>query len=315
MGVFLARRGATFLLTLLVVTGVVFVVMTVLPGDPALVILGLDATPEARAALRAELGLDRPALVRYLDWMAGVVRFDLGMSMSWRVPVSELVVERLPVTVPLALGAMLLTTLTALTLGVFAASRHGRPGDWAVMMLSQLGIAVPAFWLAMLLVVLFAVNLGLLPAGGFPGWSDPWAALRSLVLPVTALTLVQAAVLTRVTRSAVLEVMRQDFVQTARAKGLGQGAVLRRHVLPNALIPIVTIVGMQFASLVTGTIVIENVFFLPGLGRLIFQAIANRDLYTVQGLVLLFAAATVAVNFLVDVAYAWIDPRLTERLR
>jgi peptide/nickel transport system permease protein len=313
MALFLLRRFATMILTLVAVTGVVFVVMTVLPGDPALVILGVDSDEAARAALRARLGLDRPAFLRYATWLAGAVQGDFGQSWSFRVPVAQLVVERLPVTVPLALMATVATLLAALTLGVFAAARQGRVGDWAVMTLSQIGLAVPAFWLAMLLVLVFAVWLRWLPPGGFPGWADPWAALRALLLPVVALALVQASVLTRVTRSAVIGAMRLDFVETARAKGLAGGAVLRRHVLPNALIPIVTIVGLQFGGLVTGTIVIENVFSLPGLGRLAFQAIANRDLPTVQALVTLFAVSVVVVNFLVDVAYALIDPRLRVR--
>jgi len=182
------------------------------------------------------------------------------------------------------------------------------------MALSQLGIAIPAFWLSILLVLLFAVKLRWLPPGGFPGWSAPSAALRSLILPSIALALVQSAVLARVTRSSMLEVMRLDFARTARATGLSRARVLWRHVLPNALVPIITIVGMQFANVVTGTIVIENVFYLPGLGRLIFQAISNRDLFTVQALVLFFAAIVVTANFAVDVLYAVIDPRLKGRL-
>ena len=181
------------------------------------------------------------------------------------------------------------------------------------MFLSQLGIAVPAFWLSILLVMLFAVKLRWLPPGGFAGWDDPVAALRALILPTVALALVQSAVLARVTRSSALEVMRQDFVRTARASGLSRRRVLWRHVLPNALVPIVTIVGMQFAALVTGTIVIENVFYLPGLGRLIFQSISNRDLPTVQALVMLFAAIVVTANFVVDLLYVVIDPRLKAR--
>lgn len=315
MTLFLLRRLATLALTLLAVSAVVFLVMNVVPGDPALVILGLDSTPEAQAALRARLGLDVPLAERYLRWAGGALTGDFGISYSFDLPVSGLIVERLPVTLPLAALATALTLSLALGLGVFAARRHGRPGDWAVMALSQLGIAVPAFWLGILLVILFAVRLGWLPAGGFPGWGDPVEALRALVLPAVALALVQSAILTRIVRSSVLEVMRLDFARTARAKGLTPGAVFRRHVLPNALVPIVTIVGMQVAGLVTGTIVIENVFSLPGLGRLIFQAIANRDLTMVQALVLLFAAVVVVANFLVDVAYALIDPRLRERAR
>jgi peptide/nickel transport system permease protein len=287
--------------------------MNVLPGDPALTILGLDATDDALAALREQLGLNDPLLTRYFAWIGGALQGDFGVSHSFRVPVSELIAERLPMTLSLAATGMLLTLVVALSLGIGAAARHRRVGDWGVMFLSQVGIAVPAFWLSILLVLLFAVKLRWLPPGGFPGWSDPVAALRSLILPTIALALVQSAVLARVTRSSALEVMRQDFVRTARASGLSRRRVLWRHVLPNALIPIVTIVGMQFAALVTGTIVIENVFYLPGLGRLIFQSIANRDLPTVQALVMLFAAIVVTTNFLVDLLYVLIDPRLKVR--
>ncbi len=313
MGYFLFRRTLSFVLTLFVVSAVVFAVMNILPGDPALTILGLDATEDALAALREELSLNDPVLVRYATWVWGALQGDFGVSHSFRVPVSDLIVERLPLTVSLALSGMTLTILLALTLGIGAAANHGKPGDWGVMFLSQLGIAVPAFWLSILLVLLFAVKLRWLPPGGFPGWSEPVAAIRALILPTVALALVQAAVLARVTRSSALEVMRLDYVRTARAMGYSRQRVLCRHILPNALIPIVTIVGLQFAALVTGTIVIENVFYLPGLGRLIFQSIANRDLPSVQALVMLFAAIVVTANFIVDLLYLVIDPRLKSR--
>lgn len=313
MAYFLFRRTLGFVLTLLAVSVVVFGVMNVLPGDPALTILGLEATDDALAALREQLGLNEPLLSRYVNWVWNALHGDFGQSHSFRVPVSGLIVERLPMTVSLAVSGMLVTLAVALTLGISAAARHRTFGDWGVMFLSQLGIAIPAFWLSILLVLLFAVKLRWLPPGGFPGWSDPVLAMRSLILPTVALALVQSAVLTRVTRSSALEVMRQDFVRTARASGLSQRRILWRHVLPNALVPIVTIVGMQFAALVTGTIVIENVFYLPGLGRLIFQSISNRDLPTVQALVMLFAAIVVTANFIVDLLYVLIDPRLKAR--
>jgi len=313
MGYFLFRRTVGFLLTLLAVSVVVFAVMNVLPGDPALTILGMDATEDALAALRTQLGLNEPLLVRYFSWVWNALHGDFGISHSFRVHVSILIAERLSMTVSLAVAGMFFTLIIALTLGIGAAARHRKIGDWGVMFLSQIGIAVPAFWLSILLVLLFAVKLRWLPPGGFSGWSDPVAAVRSLVLPTIALALVQSAVLARVTRSSALEVMRQDFVRTARASGLSRRRVLWRHVLPNALVPIVTIVGMQFAALVTGTIVIENVFYLPGLGRLIFQSIANRDLPTVQALVMLFAAIVVTANFIVDLLYVVIDPRLKAR--
>lgn len=313
MAYFLFRRTLGFVLTLLAVSVVVFAVMNVLPGDPALTILGMDASEDALAALREQLGLNAPLVTRYVSWVWNALQGDFGISHSFRVPVSELISERLPMTISLAVAGMLVTLVLALSLGITAAAQHGRAGDWGVMFLSQLGIAVPAFWLSILLVMLFAVKLRWLPPGGFAGWDDPVATLRSLILPTVALALVQSAVLARVTRSSALEVMRQDFVRTARASGLSHRRILWRHVLPNALVPIVTIVGMQFAALVTGTIVIENVFYLPGLGRLIFQSIANRDLPTVQALVMLFAAIVVTANFVVDLLYVVIDPRLKAR--
>ena len=313
MTYFLLRRTVGFILTLLAVSIVVFAVMNILPGDPALTILGLDASEDALAALRDQLGLNEPVLTRYVMWVVHALTGDFGVSHSFGVPVSGLIAERLPMTLALALAGMVVTVALALVLGIGAAANHRKLGDWGVMFLSQLGIAVPAFWLSILLVLLFAVKLRWLPPGGFPGWSDPWLAVKSLMLPTVALALVQSAVLARVTRSSALEVMRLDYVRTARATGFSRQRVLWRHVLPNALVPIVTIVGMQFASVVTGTIVIENVFYLPGLGRLIFQSISNRDLPTVQALVMMFAAIVVTANFVVDVLYLLIDPRLKAR--
>ena len=287
--------------------------MNVLPGDPALTILGLDATEDALEALRQRLGLNEPLTKRYFLWIGNALTGNFGISHSFSVPVSDLIIERLPLTVSLAISGMACTVILAFVLGVFAAANHKRYGDWGVMVISQLGIALPAFWLSILLVLLFAVKLRWLPPGGFPGWENPTDAIRSLILPTLALSLVQSAVLARVTRSSMLEVMRQDYIRTARASGFHRSRILWRHTLPNALIPIVTIIGMQFAALVTGTIVIENVFYLPGLGKLIFQSISNRDLPTVQALVMLFAAIVIIANFIVDITYSVIDPRLKDR--
>lgn len=315
MSVFLLRRFATFLLTLLVASAVVFAVLELLPGNAAEVILGDTATPESLAALNTKLGLDRPPLTRYTDWMAGLAQGRTANSISYDTPTAELIAERLRVTLPLALLAMALTTMLALVLGVYAASRHNKLGDVGVMVASQVGIAIPSFWFAILLILLFAVKLQWVSAGGFPGWTEDdggglWEGLQALILPAVALALVQAAILARVTRSAVLEVMREDFVRTARAKGLTRRQALWRHVLRNAMIPVLTVMGLQFANLITGTIVVENVFVLPGVGRLIFQAISNRDLVVVRDVVMLLAAVVVIVNFVVDVLYALIDPRL-----
>ena len=303
------------MLTLAVTSAVVFAVLDLLPGNVAQVMLGESATPEAVAALERKLGLDRPAPQRYLHWLASLARLDLGTSHAYDTPIAELVAERLVVTLPLALLAMALTVVLALAAGVYAAAHHNRAGDLGVMAASQLGIAVPSFWFGILLVMLFAVQLSWFPSGGFPGWTEdegggPWDALQALVLPAVALAVVQAAILARFTRAAVLDVLREDFVRTARAKGLTRRAVLWGHVLRNAMVPVVTVMGLQFANLVTGTVVIENVFSLPGLGRLLFQAISNRDLPLVQGLVMLIAATVVTINFVVDLLYAAIDPRL-----
>ena len=315
MSVFLLKRLATFVASLLVASLVVFFVLEVLPGNAAEVRLGPTATAEQIAALTRQLGLDRPPAVRYLDWLGGIAKGDLGTSVAYDTPVAALLAERLAVSAPLALLAMLLTTVIALVLGVYAAAHHNRLGDVGVMAFSQLGIAIPNFWFAILLILLFAVKLQWFSAGGFPGWHAAdgggiGPALRALALPALALAMVQAAILARITRSAVLDVMREDYVRTARAKGLSGRAVLWGHVLRNAMIPVVTIMGLQFANLLTGTVVIENVFYLPGIGRLVFQAIANRDLVVVRNVVMLLAAFVIVINFVVDVLYAAIDPRL-----
>ena len=315
MGVFLLKRFATLLATLAVASVLVFAVLELLPGNAAEVILGDTATPESLAALQAKLGLDRPPLQRYTDWVGGLLQGQTAQSISYDTPTAELIAERMRVTLPLAVLSMGLTVVLALGLGLYAASRHNGLGDVGVMAASQVGIAIPNFWFAILLILLFAVQLQWVSAGGFPGWTEDdggglWEGLRALILPSIALALVQAAILARVTRSAVLEVMREDFVRTARAKGLTRRQALWRHVLRNAMIPVLTVMGLQFANLITGTIVVENVFVLPGVGRLIFQAISNRDLVVVRDVVMLLAGVVVVVNFMVDVLYALIDPRL-----
>ncbi len=315
MGVFLLKRLATFVATLLVASAVVFAVLELLPGNAAEVILGDTATPEAVAALQAKLGLDRPAWQRYVDWVGGWLQGRSAESISYGNPTAELIAERMRVTLPLAVMAMLMTVVLALGLGLYAAAHHNRAGDVGVMAASQLGVAVPNFWFAILLILIFAVKLQWVSAGGFPGWTEDeggglWDGLLALLLPAVSLALVQAAILARVTRSAVLEVMREDFVRTARAKGLSRRQALWRHVLRNAMIPVLTISGLQFANLITGTIVVENVFVLPGIGRLVFLAISNRDLVVVRDVVMLLAAIVVLVNFVVDVLYALVDPRL-----
>ncbi len=308
------KRLASLALSLLAASLVVFLVVEIAPGDPAAFMLGLNAKPEAVAALRAELGLDAPPLARYAEWIGGMLRGDFGVSYTYRAPVGALIAERLAVSLPLTLYALALSTAIAIPAGTFAASRRGRPADLAVMGATQLGVAVPNFWFAMLLVLLFAVSLRWFGAGGFPGWeAGLLPALKALTLPALALALPQASILARVMRSAMLDALSEDYVRTARAKGLSRAQALRRHAFGNALIPVLTILGLQFSFLLAGAIIIENVFFLPGVGRLVFQAITQRDLIVVEGVVMVLVFGVILVTFLTDLAYAWADPRLRAR--
>jgi peptide/nickel transport system permease protein len=305
------RRTAAFGATVLVVSVLVFTVIRVIPGDPALLIMGTEASPEAAAALRRAMGLDRPIAVQYVEWLGGALRGDLGRSIQYDVPVGRLILSRLEVTLPLTLLAALFMTVAAVPLGVYAATRHGRGADYLVLVLSQLGIAIPSFWAGLLLILLFAVRLGWVQAGGFDGWqAGLWPGLRALLLPALALGAIQAAILTRTTRAATLETLRADHVRTARAKGLAEPVVTWKHVLRNALLTIVTIVGLQLGQLMAGSIVLENVFYLPGLGRLALGAIGARDLPVVQGVVLFVAVTIVTLNFAVDLLYQVLDPRI-----
>lgn len=307
----LIRRIASLIVTLLVVSLLIFVVMDLLPGDPASVMLGTSASPETLAALQKQLGLDQPLPVRYLAWLAGVFRGDLGQSYTYGVPVAGLMAERLAVTLPLALIAVVMSVGLAIPLGVTAARRRNGAVDHLIGLISYIGIAVPAFWVGLLLIIAFSTMLGWMPAGGFPGWdAGVFEGLKALVLPAVALALPQAGVLTRVARTAVIEVMSEDFVRTARAKGLSESLSVWRHAVPNALVPVVTMLGMQFTFLIAGAVLVENVFNLPGLGRLAYQALSQRDLIVMQDVVLFFAALVIVVNFLVDLVYLAIDPRL-----
>jgi peptide/nickel transport system permease protein len=310
---FLFKRLISLALSLIAASLVIFAVIEVIPGDPAAYMLGMNASPETVAALRESLGLNVSLPQRYLNWAGGMLRGDFGISYTYKVPVAELVAARLKVSLPLAALALMLSTAIALPIGLLAAAKRGRSADIAVMGGTQLGIAVPNFWFAMLLVLVFAVHFRIFPAGGFPGWSDPIAALRAFTLPAIALALPQAAILARVLRSALIETLGQDYIRTARAKGLSRAKTLTRHALRNALIPVLTILGMQFSFLLAGAIIIENVFYIPGLGRLIFQAITQRDLIVVESVVMILVFAVIVVTFLTDLAYAAVDPRLRTR--
>jgi peptide/nickel transport system permease protein len=308
---YVLRRVAAFAATLFFVSVLVFLVVRILPGDPALLMLGVESSPETLARLRESMGLNRPLPVQYAEWLAHALRGDLGRSVQYDVPVGELIVTRLPVTVPLTLMAALFMLAVALPLGLYAATRHRRGGDYLAMIVSQLGIAVPSFWSGLLLILFFSVRLGWVRAGGFDGWAAGlWPGIRSLLLPAVALGFFQAAVLVRATRSAVLDVLREDYVRTARAKGVAERSVLAKHTLRNAMIPIATVAGIQLGQLMAGSIVLESVFALPGLGRLALGAISARDLPVVQGVTLFVASCIVVINFAVDVAYGVLDPRI-----
>ncbi len=310
MPAFLLGRLVSLLLSLLAASIVIFFVLEVVPGDPAAFMLGLNASPDTVASLRRQLGLDAPLHERYFTWLFGMFRGEFGISYTYRVPVANLVGDRLWVSLPLATYALTLSTLIAFPVGILAAARRNSPTDVTIMGVTQLGVAVPNFWFAMLLVLLFAVTLRWFSAGGFPGWNDPLLALRALTLPAVALALPQASILARVMRSSLLDTLGEDYIRSARAKGLSRRQALWRHALRNALIPVLTIIGLQFSFLLAGAIIIENVFFLPGLGRLVFQGITSRDLIVVKSVVMILVFAVILVTFLVDVTYALVDPRL-----
>lgn len=309
----LLRRLGSFVLTLVIASLLVFASMDLLPGNAAAILLGTAARPDTIAALEQQLGLDQPAYVRYLTWVGGAFTGDLGQSASYGVPVGGLIVERLAVTLPLAALALLIAVSIGVPMGVAAAARWRRTPDRIASGFAQIGIAIPDFWFGLLLILVFSTSLQWFSAGGFSGWQDPLLALKSLLLPAVALALPQAAILTRVTRSAVLDVSGEDFIRTAQAKGLTESRILWRHAVRNALVPIVTIIGLQFSFLIAGAVLVENVFSLPGIGRLAFQALSQRDLVVIRTVAMFFAGLVIVVNFLVDLSYLWLDPRLRGR--
>jgi ABC-type dipeptide/oligopeptide/nickel transport system permease component/ABC-type transport system substrate-binding protein len=311
---YVLARLAVLATTLMLATAVVFLVVQIVPGDPVRFMMGLQADPGAVAAVRHDLGLDVAVGRRYLDWIWGLVRGDFGTSYTYRVPVRALIGERLEISVPLAAYALALTALIAFPLGLLAAARRDTWLDRLISAFTQLGLALPNFWLGLLLVIVFALELHWVSAGGFPGWqAGIGAALAALTLPALALALPQAAILARVLRSALVATLGEDYVRTARAKGAGAWRVLWHHALPNALLPVLTILGLQFSFLLAGAVLIENVFFLPGLGRLLYLAIMQRDLIVVQSVIMVLVAALVLVSFCVDLTYALVNPRLAPR--
>jgi peptide/nickel transport system permease protein len=307
---YIASRLLSLTLSLIAASIVIFAVIEVIPGDPAAFMLGVNARPDTLLALRDQMGLNDPLPLRYFTWVTGMLTGDFGISWTYKTPVAELVNDRIWVSMPLAIYALFLSTIIAFPAGIIAASRRGGMGDVSIMGATQLGVAIPNFWFAMILVLIFAIKLRWFSAGGFPGWDTPLLAMKSLTLPAVALALPQAAILARVMRSSLLDNLGEDYIRTARAKGLTRRQALWRHAVRNALIPVLTIIGLQFSFLLAGGIIIEQIFFLPGLGRLIFQSISARDLIVVESVVMLLVFVVIVVNFAVDLAYAVVDPRL-----
>jgi peptide/nickel transport system permease protein len=307
----IVRRTAILLASLVVSSVLVFAFMVLLPGDPARVALGVNASESAVTQLRQEFGLDRPLVAQYLSWVGGLVRFDLGTSYVSRAEIAPQIVDRLQVTMWLVICAMVVAVVIAVPFGTLMALRHRRPSGLLLSAVSQVGVAVPAFLAGILLITVFAVKLQWLPANGWtPPNENPAQFLRQLVLPVLSLGLVQGAVLTRYVRSAILDVQREDYIRTARAKGLSRPRALRRHGFRNAAIPVVTVLALQLATLLIGAVVVERVFVIPGLGSLLLDQVSNRDLIFVQDVVMLLVFAVLFVNFVVDLLYLVIDPRL-----
>jgi peptide/nickel transport system permease protein len=308
---FAFRRILASLPVLLLVTLISFSMMHLVPGDPAAAIAGAGATNREIEAIRVQLGLDRPFLEQLLAWYGGLLRGDLGRSILLNRPVWQAIVERLPITLPLALFGLVLTVLVGVPAGVIAALRANSWVDQLVTGLAMLGVSVPSFWLALMLIVLFGVHLEWLPTGGFvPFHQDPAAWARSMVLPSVSLALLQIGLLARITRSTMLEVLRQDFVRTAWAKGLPGWMVIGKHALKNVMVPVVTVIGISFGLLLSGSIVIETVYGMPGIGRLMANAIFGRDYPVIQGGLLITGVMLVLLNLAVDILYAVIDPRV-----
>lgn len=308
---YIVRRLLAFIPTLFVLSLLIFLMIYLVPGDPVAMMLGSEATGEQIAEVRARLGLDRPFQERMLDWYTRVLRGDLGESYFLSQSVSEALVERFPITVSLSVLALMVAASLGILAGIVAGVRQGSWTDWTVMVMAMLGLSLPVFWLALNLIFLFSVKLGWLPTGGYvPLAKDPVGFVKHLALPGVTLGLVHAAVIARITRSSMVEVLRQEYVQAARAKGLRERTVVFRHAFRNALLPVITILGISTGELLAGSVITETVFNLPGVGRLIIDAVRRRDYPVVQGGILFITFSYLLVNLIVDLVYAWVNPRI-----
>jgi len=289
----------------------IFFVFQLLPGNPAQIILGIDADPHQVAQLEKQLGLDRSPVERYMDWVAGVLQGDLGESLRYQLPVSDIVIDRIPVTASLAILSLLFTVVIGVPLGIFIARSDGRWISIFLNVLTQLGISIPSFWFGFILILIFGVTLQLFPTYGYVPWSEDFlGALRSFFLPSFAIAIGNIAIVIRYLRNTILDQSKMDYVRTARVKGLKERSILYGHILRNSLIPVLTIMGLLIADTLGGSIIIENVFSLPGLGNLLIQSITSRDFPLVQSMVLYIAIIVLLINFIVDMLYKVIDPRI-----
>lgn len=308
---YVTRRIITLLLTVVFVILLTFSAFRIIPGNPALAILGTEATPEQVEALQAKLGADLPLFEQLARWLKGVAVLDFGESLRFATPVLDLIGGRIPVTLSLALMSLAMTVVVSIPLGIAAARARGKAADLIVSIGTQLGLAVPSFWSGIVLILLFGLTLKWVSVSRFVPWSeDPWLAFKSLLLPAVAVAIPQIAIVVRYLRTTMLEQLGLDYVRTAYSKGLTEFTILYKHVLKNALIPVITVVGMNFGEILAGSLVIEQVFTLPGMGRLLITAIANRDYPLIQGMVVLIAFAVISINFLVDLSYRWLDPKI-----
>ena len=308
---FLARRLAVAVPTLLIVSMLVFGLQQLLPGDPAIALAGEDRSPEVLAYLRQKYQFDQPVPVQYAHWLASFVQGDFGTSVRTKLPIGTTIAERLPVTIELSVLAMLIAIVVGIPAGVMAALRRGSLVDHAVTVLGLAGLSIPSFWLGIMLILLFAVRLGWLPSGGFvPLAADPVENLRTMAMPAAVLGLSAAAIIMRHTRSSMLTVLKQDFVRTARAKGLDERIVVVRHALRNGLIPVVTLGTLQFGQLLSGAVLTEQVFGIPGFGKMIVDGVFGRDYAVVQAVVMCSAVFFLLLNLIADAAYAMLNPRL-----
>jgi peptide/nickel transport system permease protein len=311
MGTFIVRRIILSIIVLLLITMLAFLLIHIMPGDPAIIMLGMDASPEQIDALRKELWLDRPLVVQYGHWLSNAIQGDLGKSVVYREDVTGIIATRLPITIHLSFMALVLSTILGVGAGIICAIRRGGILDSVITLAANIGIATPIFWLGILGIYFLGLKLGLLPIQGYTSPFDNfWLSTKQAIMPVICLAIPSLALLARQTRSSMLEIVRQDYIRTAWAKGLRERIIVSKHALKNALIPVVTLLGIQLRILVGGSVLVETVFNIPGMGRLLVTAVLSKDFIIVQACILVIALLVLLANLLVDISYGWLDPRV-----